>query len=368
MNLKTESNSTTYEIVGWISQITIILTLFNLMNSILIQNNKFDQTPLTYFMCAYIFYIIVCFSSPSFNYALNNHHADTIHNKMKKYFYTSPSIIFKAECYHWETHEFKEKTDDGKKKIRTSQKKVVTSTTKENFHYYSWRDISGIFLLDSEKILKDEEKVFIKLELELNLEFADDISKLDYEKQKRIFKRRNIFKDDHMEFSENIELKEFEKYNMVKISTGKDVPYLNMGMYLLFTFILPIIEFYKIYMNSFCVQQNFTIKKLISTRNDLNNDRIYANYDELLPKINISGNETAFNLLHQNNQKVYNFPTEEELKEARTYSSSKVGSMFEKNQTLNKNDFKSEYENNPNYHDDEVKNRNSFPSEEMLFN
>jgi hypothetical protein len=78
----------------------------------------------------------------------------------------------------------------------------VTHKESENFLYYSWRDISGLTLLDSHKVFRGPKKVYIKLELEKEIEFADDITRLDYQKQKDNFYYRNRWRDIHVDLSE----------------------------------------------------------------------------------------------------------------------------------------------------------------------
>jgi len=271
---------------------------------------------------------------------------------MQNLYYTCPSLTFHIECYHWVVHHYTDRDSKGNIRYKTRTEKRVTHRESQEFRFSSWRDISGCFLLDSEKFLRNENesKVYIKLELDLDFQFADDITKYDYEMQKECFKMKNIYRDVHMDFTENVDLKGFTQYNLVKIGGNKTPACMNCGLFLFFTFIFPVIELYKMYINSFCIDQDYTIKKVVSTRynlndNNNNNNQIYQND---VPKIVIYGQETNYNEASNEFNKVYDLPTEDELIESKKYTSSKIGSKFNKKNivTFNKNDFQTTDGNN----------------------
>ena len=60
-------------------------------------------------------------------------------------------------------------------------------------------------------------------------------------------------------------------YDLVKID-AEDPKSVNFGLFFVFT-IITFVEFYKLYINSFCVYQKFKIRKIVSTRYDLNMDQ-----------------------------------------------------------------------------------------------
>jgi len=340
---------------NWFTQLGVISTLIFLIIALSTNNDDLFGGALGSFIFFYIIYIIMCFCSPSFRYLINKHKADSIHKHMQNLYYTAPSLTFHVVCYHYEVHHYTERDSKGNIHHRTRTERVVTHSESENFRFCSWRDISGCFLLDSEKFLRNEnrEKVYIKLELDLDFQFADDITRYDYEMQKQNFKMRNIYRDVHMDFSENVDLTGFTQYNLVKIN-NQSPACMNCGLYLIFTFIIPVIEFYKIYVNSFCISQDYTIKKVVSTRYNLydnnfnNNNNVYQNE---IPKIIIYGQETNYNEAPTDYTKVYDLPTEEELTESKKYTSSKIGSKFNKNNvvTFNKDDVQNNNSNN-NFH------------------
>lgn len=343
---------------NWITQLGLLISICILI-AFIISNKRVPEALIIITTIFYAFYIITCFSSTTFRYFLNKHQAESIHNHMEKLYYTPPRLIFRAESYHYETVYRSETDSEGNTVTSTSTEKRVTHIDTEELKFCSWRDISGLFLLDSEKFLQkgNEKKVYLKLELTCDLDFADDLTKYDYEFQKEQFKMKNVYKDDHMDFSENLSIDSFTRYNLVKISDEKPIC-LNICVFLIFTFIIPFMQFYKIYVNSLCINQEYRLKKLVSSRYNLNNfhdEELNKRFSNNIPKIHIHGEETIFDNQPHNYNKVYDLPTEEEIQESKKFSSSKYGSRFtiglkaEQNnaknkEILNKNDF--EQQNN----------------------
>ena len=82
--------------------------------------------------------------------------------------------------------------------------------------------------------------------------------------------------------------------------------------------ILTIAEIYRIYFNSLCVYQKFKVRKIVSTRYDLNQQV----YQELAPKINLiviqyKYEQKDYNYLNQDYEP--QLPTKEEIEAAQKY-------------------------------------------------
>jgi len=263
---------------------------------------------------------------------------------MEKLYYNYPILTFYTVCYHENiTHHYHRNSNDDVT-FTTSTEKIITHQESKDFRYSSWRDVSGVFLLNSEKFLLDENsnKVFIKLILDLDLDFADDITRFDYERQKMDFKNMNSQRDIFLDFTESLNVPGFSQYNLVKISNEIPAGF-NICTYLIFTFLIPLIEFYKIYIDSFCFEQEYTLKKIVSTRYDLNADteENRRRFDNLIPKINIYGNETDYNQAPKEYKKIYEMPTKEEICQARKIiKTNKIGSL------LNEGKFEDNNQNN----------------------
>ena len=105
-------------------------------------------------------------------------------------------------------------------------------------------------------------------------------------------------------------------HNLVKLH-DKESCMINFFWFFIFT-ILTFAEFYKIYFDSCCVFQKFKVRKLISTRYDLNQPV----YQVFVPQIDLISQQ------YQYDQKYYNYkndsydvqlPTQEELEAASKY-------------------------------------------------
>ena len=61
---------------------------------------------------------------------------------------------------------------------------------------------------------------------------------------------------------------------------------LVLDRFMIFT-LLTVCEFYKLYINTFFVYQQFKIRKIVSTRYDLNDPAYDIKYSKLVPKLNL---------------------------------------------------------------------------------
>ena len=89
-------------------------------------------------------------------------------------------------------------------------------------------------------------------------------------------------------------------------------------MVLFFTF-LTLAEFYKIYYNFSYIIQSYTIRKLISTRYDLNTEENNEKYRNLIPRINLIKSHINFDnndYNYVNKDIIVKIPTKEEIEEA----------------------------------------------------
>ena len=111
-----------------------------------------------------------------------------------------------------------------------------------------------------------------------------------------------------MDFREERIIPGFMEYNLVRI-TDKEPCSINFYWFAFFT-ILTLAQFYKSYVNCFCISQNFTIRKIVSTRNDLNSEKFNKKYRNLIPQINLIKSQINFDI----NQ--YNYVNQKEIEEA----------------------------------------------------
>ena len=267
----------------------------------------------------YLVYFILELCSPTAKYLCNKSSDEGMNQKMIRFFRTPPQIKFYCECYHYETRTHTSTDSEGNTTTTTTTEKVVTHTETYYLPYYSVRDVSGLFYLNCDQAYL-ENKCYIKLQLRQEINFADSISIMDYEYQKMLFNNRNRGRDTHYDFYESRFIPGLTPHNLVRIGQ-KDPCSVNFCLLLLFTF-LTFAEFYKAYVNSFCIEQKFKIRKIVSTRYNLNQPMYDEKYAALNPQINLISQvykyePKDYNYINDNYQ--VNLPTEEEIKRSTIY-------------------------------------------------
>jgi len=232
----------------------------------------------------YFFYLIFEFLTFISNYKYYKRTKEGIKQKMQKIFVTRPEIIFHAEFYHYEKRTVYELDDDGVRQPRTENVKVVTHTESEHFHYCSVRDVSGLLNLKCDKA-QIKRKCYINLQLQEEINFADAITKADYERQKNSFKDRMRGYDDHMNYSETKRLPGITHDDLIKFGEY-DPCTVSCFWYFIFT-IFTLGQFYKWHVSSFCVFQSYKIRKIMSSRYNLNSAEMDKKYRLFNPQINL---------------------------------------------------------------------------------
>ena len=324
------------EIFGKILNLLVIAAIVVFILTF-VTNIGIQQSYMLYILIiVYILFLICEFCSPTFSFLRNKTNESGIKNKYGILVQTRPVIQFYCECYHYVTKTVRYnpprkgggrrsggrksggRKSGGRKRsrTRTTVKKVVTHRETAIFPYYSCRDVSGLFQLKNSR----EEamgKTYIKLELLEEINFADDVSYMDYENYRTNFYNRNRGRDQFMDYSETRKIPGLETYNFILIRDEEPCG-VNMFLFIIFT-IIPITELYKCYINSYCIDQKFSIRKLISTRYDLNK---IEQYDIMTPSINVPSQQYVFdqsNYGYLNNQYSVREPTKEELDRAAQY-------------------------------------------------
>ena len=300
-----------YNATCWIFQITTWATL---IISIIVAI-KGSAGVFASFGISYLVYIILEFCSPTSKYLCNKTSDQGIYQKMGAHFQTPPVITFHCECYHYETRIHYRTNSDGKRESYTTTERVTTYRESYNLPYYSERDVSGLFYLNCDKAMV-EQKFYIKLELVEEINFADAISVYDYEESKAAFWRRNRFRDVHFDFRESRTIPGMKHHNLVKLTTEEPCM-VNYFWFFLGT-VFMFAEFLRMYIDSCCVYQKFKVRKLVSTRYDLNQPV----YQVFVPQMNLITQQFEYG------QEYYNYvnpsydlqlPTQEELEAAKKY-------------------------------------------------
>ena len=161
--------STCYNVFCWVFQ---ILTWITFPIALTVSLNSGNGYHFIYFGFIYYIYIVLEFCSLTAKLLYYKNKKDVIYEKMGRIFQTPPKISLYGECYF----SFRGNRNRLYKEYQHIEEYFIP--------YYSARDVSGLFSINE----KDNgRKSYIKLELEAEIYFADEISYYDYMFQKKIF-------------------------------------------------------------------------------------------------------------------------------------------------------------------------------------
>ena len=267
----------------------------------------------------HLVYICIELCSAKGEFLINKNSKEGIKETFRKYYQASPSIVFYGRSYHIETVYTTTTNSDGKEEYDETQVEETTSTETYNLPYYSARDVSGLFHLNCKKD-NVQKKCYIKLELNEEIDFADTISYSDYENEKNNFNGRNKPKDELYSFTETRSIPGLVKHNLINI--GDSDPCIVNHCVFLLSILLTLAEFYKSYVNSLCIKQKYTIRKIISTRYDLSQPIWEEKYNKFNPLLDLISQKYIFepqdfNYLNDKHQP--KLPTSNKIEEAKNY-------------------------------------------------
>ena len=302
-----------FTITTWIS-LAFSIYFFNL-------DYKHDNSNICYIILviSYLIYIILEFCSTTSKYLRNKKSGQEMYETMGTFFSAPPSIIFDCQCFHYEIVHYSSRDEKGNTSYRTRHNKVVTYSESYSMPFYSARDVSGLFYLNCDEAFV-KKKLYIKLELDEEINFADEVSYMDYEFYKEQFWRRNRFRDVYMDFNETRKVPGLVHHNLIKI--GQKEPWFVSFGWFMFTTLLTVCEFYKLYINTLFVYQKFKIRKILSTRYNLNDQAYDKKYSKLVPQLNLITEQYKYqpdNYNYINPDSQLDLPTEEELLLAEKY-------------------------------------------------
>ena len=264
-------------------------------------------------------YIMVEIFSPTGKYLCHKSSGEGMYEKMGRYFKNIPKIIFHCDCYHNEINYYTTTDKLGRVHQHHETVKVITFTEDYEMPYYSVRDVSGLFYLNCDQAIA-KKKLYIKLKVKEEINFADAISIMDYQNEIDKFYARNRYRDDYFEFQETRKIPDLVHHNLIKL--GGNEPFLSKYFFFILATLLTLSELYKLYFDSLCVFQRFKVRKLISTRYDLNQPVYQEKYQQFIPQINLiyqTFNYKPEDYNYLNNKYEVNLPTQEELERAQKY-------------------------------------------------
>jgi hypothetical protein len=317
-----------FQIIVYLAFILLIIASIRKTKNL----NDERSTAYALFVIIYIIYLVVEFYSSSCSYLIHKSSAEGIYQKMHRIFSTHPEIIFHCENYHFEyTRNYQQR---GNPK-NVQKRKVVTYREDYSMPYYSSRDISGLFILNCQKEVV-QNKAYIQLELLEEINFADNISYMDYERVRSDFYMRNRPRDYYMNYNEKRIIPNFTEYNLVSIG-NQDSGMVNICIFIVAT-LLTCAELYKCFLDKKCVQQRFTVRKIISTRYDLNGPENNEKYQYYMPALDLQDQQHTYESQeynYLNNDYKPDLPTMEELERAEQYKDKIPNYEIENYNTLN---------------------------------
>lgn len=267
----------------------------------------------------YIFYLIIEFASYTCRFLLNKSSTNYVYNQLKEIFSTAPVLKLTCVCYHFEKTLEERKDKDGNIVRQEVINRVETYKSSDYFPYYSFRDISGLFKIDlNSDIFKN--KSYIKLKLDTKIGFADTISCWDYEAFKSNFINQNRYRDEKMDFREDINIPNLSKVNLIKIKDEEPF-YVNFFIFFLCVLLTMGVP-YELLLDNISIEGTFQIHKIISTRYNLNDMQYNNMYGNSIPSIKLGRDEFNFapNDYSNIDQSVeVNLPTLEEIEKAKMY-------------------------------------------------
>ena len=279
----------------------------------------FSTDFLPYFLIVYFLYVIIELCSHTSNFLLNKKSTNSIYHKLKELFSSAPVLQLNISCYHYETRIEERRTQEGKIIQQEVTERVDTFRDRKDFIYYSFRDVSGLFKVDLDnEIFKN--KTYIKLTLDTMISFADSISYYDYQNFKNYFLNENKDRDERYDFNEKFYINNLSKNNLIRIKDEEPF-YINFFFFLictLFTMALP----YEILLDNISIEGKYQIKKIISTRYNLNDYEYDGVYGYSIPSIKLGENTYNFNSNdygYYNQNAEVNLPTLEEIEKAKQY-------------------------------------------------
>ena len=278
---------------------------------------KDDSIVYVFFVLVYIVYLVLEFCSTSCSYLMHKTSSDGIYDKMYRLVSTHPEIIFHCENYHFEYRRDYNNRGNNRRDIK---QKVVTYREDYPMPYYSSRDISGLFLLNCDKEIV-QNKAYIQLELLEEINFADNISYMDYEATRSDFYMRNRPRDYYMTYYEKRHIPGLTQFNLVKIGSTEPF-FVNICFFIIAT-IFICAEFYKCYVDKLCVPQRFSVRKIVSTRFNLNDTQYQNRYQHFIPAVDLYQSQYVYQpeqYNYVNNDYQFDLPTKEEIDKAEQYS------------------------------------------------
>ena len=227
---------------------------------------------------SYAIYLALEFCSVTYKYLEDFNPDSTIKNKMDQWITLKPNISIEWDCYHYEERKVTETDSNGKRHTTTETEKVSKDWGTYDFKYYSCRDISGKFSLESNSCLNS----YVLLNISSSVEFANKETISDYNKE---YNRIDSYsrKDTYFDLKEIRTIYSLSE-NQIVLTNKCCCCFINKCIFIFFI-IICLVEFYKILFYCMGSVKYFTVKKAVSTRKDLGDNEYSEKYYMQNPSI-----------------------------------------------------------------------------------
>lgn len=239
-------------------------------------------------ICAIIYYCetFICSYCSSLS---NITTAAKSYEDIDKMFKSSPLITMNIHCFHYARRR---RYGAGRRRGMRSSERVITHRSSEEFPYQSWRDISGEFRLETSSAAKNDAVSYVLLDLALEVQFASDGTAEDYSRSKLDFVSRNRY-DRYQSYFQRNDIPGFRERFLIQVTDNGPCCF-GRGFFIFFG-LLTFNAFYSTYVDCCCHRQKFTIKKAISTRQDLNAPKVQDQYAYYDPRMIMNNQMVVFN-------------------------------------------------------------------------
>ena len=310
---KKRSEKCCYIFSCWLLSLIMWFFLFLFVYNLLVDKKKklgyiFAEIPF------YIAYVILELCSQSNKYLCKKKKDVSLADLLESLFQAKPIVSVHCECYHTES-SYVSDGDEGHYETTT----VTTYREVKPINYYSCRDVSGLFVLNTNE-KKISRKAYIELELEVDINFGDPVSYKEFEYIKTDMRIRNEKRDESFSLKEDKYIEGMKNKYFLRLQ-DHDPKCFNCGWFLFFT-ILTFAEFYKFYINSKVIFQKFKIRKLVSNRYDLSSEIFNKKYEKFNPQVNLINSQISYDrntFIHVLIENRKPEPNEYELSDAKIY-------------------------------------------------
>jgi hypothetical protein len=246
------------------------LTLFFLIYLIILLTNgeKFGMLKgwiLALFLISYLSFLITFLRYKLLKFVKNIKPYNEVEPYFQTLFTSQPAVRQVVQSYHIGEDE------------RGMREKKITHVASEEFKFNHFRDCSGPLDLTSAVAAG---RNIVKLYLTCDFEIADEETRKEFEKEKRVLVDKHDYRDAAIEDWDTCTIQGMKRYNILCITESQPC-FLNVYFYLLLT-IIPVTKFYELIVNRYLYKIEFTVKKFISRYDDLKSSSKYGYLDPVI--------------------------------------------------------------------------------------